>query len=137
MDRNEAIDNLRVTVRAALAVAPQATWQTFGHEYLRHTEPHTEGRDLLYDIVTDRLNTLGPNSQPLLPAGREWHTCEVVRHFLLALDYYTKEDYMNATLECEHSIEIAYKTSQLTRHAVGAFQQQVKRSLYGKDAILN
>ena len=136
MDRKEAIDNLRVTVRAALATAPQPSWQKFGHEYLRHTEPHTEGRGLLFDLVNARLDTLGVSIHPVLPGRREWYTCKVVKHFLLGLDYFTKDDYMNASLECLNSMEASVTVAELTNKCVVEFCNQVRRSLYGKDAIL-
>ena len=138
MDKQEAIDNLRVTVRASLAVVPQPTWQSFASEYMKHTEPTMDEHGRIWDIVNDRLDTFGGGSgmHPIIPARREWYCCKVVYHILLALDYYRKANWVNSTMECQEALTQMRNICKLTKQSVEAFCSQVARSLYGADAIV-
>ena len=133
-ERQEAIGNLRVTVKALMAVCPLKMWQEYAEAYLQQTEPLDGSMiGLLHDWCTDTLEA-DKHVYPFVPNKKRWYEAKAMGYFLQALDNFKQADYLNTANECYAALRTLEDVVGMTAQTIAAFRQQVGRTLYGNDA---
>tara|TARA_Y100000310_G_scaffold318529_2_gene372757 strand:- start:686 stop:1219 length:534 start_codon:yes stop_codon:yes gene_type:complete len=131
MDRKEAIDNLRVAVKASLLTVNHRIYRDWAYKYLEQTEPLNEGLAEIKDSATDRIEFLA-GFQPWSSPGRARNCWYIVQHIVHAVEYFHKESYQNCCNEALSAAHLCVSVTDKTRKLVHTFTRQIEASCYGE-----
>ena len=131
IDRKEAIDNLRVAVKASLLVVKTRDYRVWACKYLEQTEPRVEGLEELNERAKERIAVL-TDMQPWRSCGRARDCWRIVTNIACAHRWFTEDDWYNSSLV---AVEVANKSRAVAERSldeIRIFQQQLEVSLYGE-----
>lgn len=130
IDRQEAIHNLRITVKSILLVSTQPEYRAWAKGYLAQTKPAID-IGILADWAEDAIVELA-GWQPWESMGRERDYWFAIRSLGAALDRFAAGDYYSATIFARAAIigcnEIAIKSQGV----IAGFVQSLEVSLFGE-----
>ena len=130
IDRQEAIDNLRVAIKATLLVVPQHEYRIWAQQYLTASEPTTD-MDELRDWAEDSIARLA-GWQPWSGPGRARACWFAVKEIGLALSHYTLGHYQNVTMHALEAATMCMVIGEASQKLVKGFVGNLEDSLYGE-----
>ena len=129
--RQEAIDNLRVAVKATLLVCPQRTYRLWAQKSLEQSEPLMDGLDEIRDMATDSIEALA-GWKPWQTLGRARECWFAIREICRAHKRYAVDDYHNASLHCMTASKLCMEISKRSTSEMLVIVRSLERSLYGE-----
>ncbi len=131
IDRKEAIDNLRVAVKATLLVCPQHEYRIWAQKYLEQTEPRMEGLDEINDMAVDSIAELA-GWRPWTNLGRARECWLIIRDICDAHQQFGQERWQNATSCALAAAKRCLGVGERSQAQMLGFMRNLERSLYGE-----
>ncbi len=131
MDRQEAIDNLRVAIKASLLTVPQHEYRVWAQKYLEQTEPTMDGLSELRDRASDSIADL-VGWQPWSNLGRAKDCWYAIQHICAALKRFSEENYQAACNDALDATKLCLTITERSKKLVAGFAADIEMSMYGE-----
>ncbi len=131
IEKREAIDNLRVAVKASLLIVPVPEYRAWAQLYLKTTEPRVAGLDSLIDWANDSIAHLA-GWEPWTGPGRVRDCWFIIRDICEAHQLYSKGGYHNATMTALSAANKCLEVGRRSNELMLGFVQNLEMSLYGE-----
>ena len=131
IDRKEAIDNLRVAVKATLLVVHFQDYRVWAAKYCEQTEPRVEGLEELDERAKERIAVL-TDMHPWRSCGRARDCWRAVTDICHAHRCFAHDDWHHSSVMALNVVGACGVIVERSLTEIRDFQKQLEVSLYGE-----